>query len=264
MIFGVDFLLVLSILVLVSGVMSLIDIVFFQRKREQRGARQPRIFEYSRAFFPVFLTVLAIRSFVFQPYRVVSGSLEPTVAVGDFLAVKQFAYGLRLPVSHTKVLNVSEPKVGQIALFRYPINPAIVFVKRVVGTPGDHVEYHNKVLTVNGIEAKTKVIGQGMDEEPGRPAMPMILKEENLAGIKHKIYVSAEGGEEMDIDLVVPKGSYFMMGDNRDDSSDSRVWGVVPEENLIGEAGLVILSWDSNKDWLHKLRFARIGKGFTI
>ena len=138
--FNIDFPLILVVAVIFAGVLSLIDVLFFAKKRKKNDSRMPLIVDYSRSFFPVLLLVLIIRSFIFQPYRVPTGSLEPTVLPGDFIAVSQYAYGLRLPVLGTKILPISEPKKGDIALFYWPVNPKIMFVKSVFGTPGHNLE----------------------------------------------------------------------------------------------------------------------------
>ncbi len=197
---------------------------------------------------------------MFQPFKVVSGSLEPTVLIGDILAVNQAAYGLRLPLTHTKIWSTGKPKTGDIALFYFPEDPSYVFVKRVIGTPGDHVEYHNKILKINGKVISQREVGVGFDEEPGRVPVLMDKKEENLAGIKHHIYVSSRMLSQ-DVDVIVPPNQYFMMGDNRDDSDDSRRWGFVPDENLIGRAYRVIVSWDSQK---MRPRLKRVGQRFKL
>ena len=202
-----------------------------------------------------------------QPYRVPTGSLEPTVIPGDLILVNQFAYGLRMPVWMKTLVSIGEPKKGQIALFYWPVNPRITFVKRVIGVPGDHISYINKVLTINGKKATQKFIGYSTDTNGG-PTWRVAIYEENLNGVKHKIYVCPKGSVNCPSDsrphnfynLVVPKGEYFMMGDNRDNSDDSRDWGFVPERNLIGKALFVWMSWDSSaKNWTKKIRWSRIG-----
>src|SRR5690606_19108078 len=145
------------------------------------------------------------------------------------IAVKQFAYGLRFPGLNFKLINTGEPKIGDIALFYYPPDPSIIFVKRVVGTPGDHLVYRNKILYINGKEATQQSLGLSKDIEPDQEPILVELKQENLLGIKHRILLKPEGGEDQDLDLIVPEGMYFMMGDNRDASADSRAWGFVPE-----------------------------------
>lgn len=252
---NIDFPLILTLLVIISGVIALIDILFLAKRRQKSGLKMSRVVEYSRSFFPVLLLVWLIRSFIIQPYRVPTGSLEPTVKPGDFIAVTQYNYGLRLPVLRTKIFNIGEPKVGQIALFHWPVEPSIVFVKRVIGVPGDHIIYQDKVLTINGQVMQQKPDGAGFDTEPGEKPYPVVIKEEDLVGQWHKIQLRQTNGEPMNFDITVPKGMYFMMGDNRDDSEDSRFWGFVPEKDLIGKAQFIILSWDSNKHWFRVHRF---------
>lgn len=257
----IDFTFYLTLAVVVTGIISLLDIIFWARQRKREGKNPGWLVEYSRAFFPVLLLVLLIRSFLFQPYRVPSSSLAPTVVPGDFIAVKQFAYGLRLPVTNTKIVEIGEPKRGQIFLFRYPVDPNITFVKRVIGVPGDHIVYKNKVLYINGVEAKQKLLAQTHYIDEHGVYYSENLIEEDLDGVKHKIYVQPEGGETQNIDVVVPPHHYFAMGDNRDDSGDSRMWGFVPEENLIGQAFWIFMSWDSNASGWDKVRWNRIGTG---
>jgi signal peptidase I len=252
-----DFPFILTMLVLISGVIALLDILFWakQRKKDQK----PSIFiEYSRSFFPVLLIVLVIRSFIIQPYRVPSGSLEPTILPGDFIAVNQFAYGIRLPVGNFKIIPVGEPRRGDIMLFHWPVNPSMIFIKRVIGLPGDHVVYQNKVLTVNGKVAAQRMLATHLDIEPDAPPIPVKELSEDLLGVVHNIQVRADGsGETANIDVVVPANCYFMMGDNRDNSDDSRMWGCVPEANIVGKAWVVWLSWDSEQN---SVRWQRIGK----
>jgi signal peptidase I len=233
--------------VIITGLLALIDKLFFAKKRIITGKKQPWYFDYSRSFFPALLVVLIIRSFIVQPYRVPTGSLEPTVMPGDFILVQQYSYGLRLPVLQKKIFETGEPKRGDIALFYYPEDTAVRFVKRVVGLPGDHVVYKNKILTVNGKEMHQTVVGPDLSEEAGALPEPVIRKKELLNGIQHDIFVSKDRGWFQQVDVTVPPGHYFMMGDNRDNSIDSRYWGFVPEEYLIGRAFAIWLSWDSNK-----------------
>lgn len=246
--------LILTLLVLVSGAIALIDFLFFARKRVA-GTRPFWVVEYARSFFPVFLSVLLIRSFLIQPYRVPTGSLAPTVLPGDFIVVNQFAYGLRLPVLNTKILSIGEPKRGDIMLFRFPKDPKVLFVKRVIGLPGDHVIYRNKVLIVNNNTMWQTAYGMDLYVEDGF-SMPVHVKIEKLDQLIHKIFVKPGHREWENVDVVVPPGSYFVMGDNRDNSDDSRSWGFVPEANLIGKAFGVWMSWDSEKT---NVRWERIG-----
>lgn len=254
-----DFAFYLTLVVLLTGIVSLIDCLFFAKKRQANNQKKSMFVDYCRSFFPVLLIVWVIRSFIVQPYRVPTGSLEPTILPGDFIAVNQFAYGLKFPIGNFTLVKTGEPKRGDIALFRYPLNPNVVFVKRVIGLPGDHIVYQDKVLSVNGQQAKQALIKSSFDYGNGPGQIRAVnVYEENLAGVKHKIFVQPVGGELKDIDFVVPEGQYFMMGDNRDNSDDSRFWGTVPEHNLIGRAFGIWMSWDPVNN---KVRWNRIGDG---
>lgn len=247
-----NFALILVILSLVSGLVYLLDVLFWAKKRSV-DKKPGYIVEYSRSFFPVFLVVLLLRSFLIEPFRIPSGSLEPTLLVGDFVAVNKFAYGLRLPVVEKKIIPIANPKTGDIAVFRWPPEPSFDYIKRVIGVPGDKIGYHNKILTINGKEAKQTFVEYTMDESSGRPVAKY---QENLNGVIHDIFVRADI-PAYDFDIVVPQGNYFMMGDNRDDSADSRFWGFVPDSYLRGKAFLVWMSWNGNTD---NLRWSKIGR----
>ncbi len=256
-----DFTFYLTLAVVVTGLLALADVLFWARRRRINGHQMPVIIEYARSFFPVLLLVLIIRSFIIQPYRVPTSSLVPTVLPGDFIAVKEYEYGLRLPVLNTKIVNISEPKRGQIFLFRFPRDPRLTYVKRVIGVPGDHIQYKNKVLYINGVEAKQKLLEHTHYIDENGVYFTVDRIEEDLDGVKHPIFVEPEGGETQDVDVVVPPGNYFAMGDNRDDSGDSRSWGFVPEKNLIGQAFWIFMSWDTNGAGWDKIRWNRLGKG---
>lgn len=251
----------LTTLVFACGLIVLIDQLFIRRRVS--AYQQPVIVENARSFFWVLLVVWVIRSFIIQPYRVPTGSLQPTVKPGDFILVNQYAYGLHFPIGNAKFLNVGEPKRGDIVLFYAPPNPSIVLVKRVVGLPGDHVEYRNKVLYINGKEMPQTLLGKAIDDEPAMGAMPeehipVDVKEENLDGVIHKIFIASDTpGLNEDIDVQVPPDHYFMMGDNRDNSDDSRTWGFAPAHYLIGKAILTWMSWDAIKN---EIRWDRIGQ----
>lgn len=246
-----NFALILVVLSAITGLVYLLDILFFKRKRSPQ--QQPsKIIEYSRSFFPVFIIVLLLRSFLFEPFRIPSGSLEPTLLVGDFLVVNKFSYGLRLPVIEKKIVPIANPKTGEIAVFRWPPNPSFDYIKRVIGVPGDHVVYHNKVLTINGKKMKQTFVEYTTDESSGRAVAQY---RENLNGVKHDIFIRPDA-EAVDIDVTVPAGNYFMMGDNRDDSADSRFWGFVPDANMRGKAILVWMSWNGKTDMI---RWKKLG-----
>ncbi len=252
-----NFLNILSLLTIFTGVICLVDIIWRRcRKIVVNGKKHPVVIDYARSFFPVLLVVLIIRSFLFQPYRVPTGSLEPTIMPGDMILVNQYDYGLRSPLWEKIFFAVGYPKPGQIALFNWPVNPAVTFVKRVIGVPGDHVSYVHKVLYINGkVQKQTFVKNSDEIGDDGQKYPAMVYKE-NLQGIKHEILIREDRRGEDFKDLVVPKDTYFMMGDNRDDSDDSRSWGFVPIDDFIGRAMLIFMSWDSEH---HDIRWHRIG-----
>lgn len=215
----------------------------------------PLLVEYCKSFFPVLFLVLIIRSFLFSPYIIPSGSLEPTLLPGDLVLANKFSYGLRLPVVHTK-LTGGEPKIGDIFIFRFPPDPTKYdYIKRVVGVPGDTISYINKVFYINGKEQKQVALGHATDDYMGK-IMPVLIKQENLEGIKHEIYINPAVPAYDFRNLKVPPGYYFAIGDNRDNSADSRYWGFVPEENIIGKASIIWLS-KAPGEW--KIRWSRLG-----
>lgn len=241
----------LLVLSVVSGVIYLLDIVFWAKKRKPTQKPNP-IIEYSRSFFPIFFAVLFLRSFLIEPFRIPSGSLEPTLMVGDFLAVNKFIYGLRLPVWEKKVLNISHPKTGDIVVFRWPPDPSFDFIKRVIGVPGDTVSYHNKILTINGKEIPQTFVRYTTDESSGNAVSEY---RENLNGVEHAIFRRPDA-PAVDFKVTVPPNSYFVMGDNRDDSADSRFWGFVHDDYLRGKAFFTWMSWNSKTDMV---RWNRLG-----
>ena len=250
-----DFLTILFCVTLITGLISLVDVIFWRPKRKVAGDKKyPKMVEYSRSFFPVLLLVLIIRSFIGQLFDVPSGSLEPTIMPKAFILVNQFSYGLRLPVWEKKILPIGEPKHGDIVLFHSPIRPKFDLIKRVIGLPGDRISYINKVLYVNGKEAKQKFIRYTTDTDENHKGINWTVKvmQEDLLGVKHNIYVCPANATQCPIqgihnfrNLFVPKGEYFMMGDNRDDSDDGRYWGFVPERNIMGQGWRVIFSWNT-------------------
>ena len=256
-----NFELILFYATLITGLISLFDILFLapRRKRKQTKTGQvklPIIVDYARSFFPVLLIVFLLRSFLYEPFRIPSGSLEPTLLTGDFILVNKYDYGVRLPVIHKKLMGSGEPKRGDIMVFRWPANPSIDFIKRVIGLPGDHISYVNKELTVNGQKISQAFLqnSKTLDDRGGE--WQAIEKQEDLLGIKHHIYIDPAKSSRDYQDIVVPDDMYFVMGDNRDDSADSRYWGFVPEKNIVGKAVLVWMSWDNSKT---RVRWNRIG-----
>ena len=242
----------LLLLSLITGGIYLLDIFFWAPHRSS-DEKPRRIIEYARSFFPIFLTVLLLRSFLIEPFRIPSGSLEPTLMVGDFVAVNKFIYGIRLPVWEKKIISLSNPKTGDIVVFRWPPNPSFDYIKRVIGVPGDKVSYHKKVLTINGQPIKQTFVEYTTDESSGNAVAKY---REQLGDVLHEIYVRPEV-PAVDFDVEVPKGQYFVMGDNRDDSADSRFWGFVDDQYLRGKASLVWMSWNNHTDMI---RWSNIGR----
>jgi signal peptidase I len=191
--------------------------------------------------------VLVLRSFVAEPFRIPSGSMMPTLLVGDFILVNKFSYGLRLPVLNTKVLELGEPQRGDVVVFRYPEDPSIDYIKRVVGLPGDHIVYQDKQLTINGEPVGQLPQGTYIGTGAGAASTGASLRYEQLGDVKHDILVRP-GVRGIEGEITVPPGHYFMMGDNRDNSKDSRYFGPVPEENLIGKAFMIWMNWDSTAE----------------
>ncbi len=247
-----NFALLLVVLSALSGLVYLLDILFWSKHRES-GQQPNKIIEYSRSFFPVFILVLLLRSFLVEPFRIPSGSLEPTLMVGDFVAVNKFAYGLRLPVLETRIIPLAKPRKGEIAVFRWPPEPSYDFIKRVIGVGGDKISYHNKKLSINGKELPREFVEYTTDESSGATVAKY---KETINGVEHFIFINPDVPAE-DFDVLVPEGQYFMMGDNRDDSADSRFWGFVKDEYLRGKAFLVWLSWNSQDGGL---RWSQMGK----
>jgi signal peptidase I len=206
--------------------------------------KEPTWIEYCKSFFPVILAVLLLRSFLVEPFRIPSGSMMPTLLVGDFILVNKYAYGIRLPVLNTKVLEVGEPQRGDVVVFRYPKDPSVDYIKRVVGIPGDRISYYNKVLHVNGEPAEQTTGGVFVGKGSGVSMSGASERVEQLGDVQHHILVMPRT-PGLEGEYIVPEGTYFVMGDNRDNSNDSRYWGPVPEENLVGKAFRIWMNWDS-------------------
>jgi signal peptidase I len=239
-----DFSFFLVIATLVTGVVWGSYLLYLkQAQREFNEADEPWYVEYARSFFPVVLIVLLLRSFLVEPFRIPSGSMMPTLLVGDFILVNKFTYGIRLPVLHHKIIELNEPKRGDIVVFRYPKDPSVDYIKRVIGLPGDRVAYYQKKLYINDQPINQVPLGayQGTREEDSSDNIEHLL--ENLTTVEHSILVN-QGQPSLEGVYTVPAGHYFVMGDNRDNSNDSRYWGTVPEANLVGKAFFIWMSWD--------------------
>ena len=263
-----DFALILVVLSALTGLIWAIDAFFFAKKRRERHAmyagegadtavREPVVVEYSRSFFPVIFIVLLIRSFLGEPFQIPSSSMMPTLLIGDFILVSKFSYGLRLPVLNTKVIDLGEPLRGDVVVFRYPEDPTTDYIKRVIGVPGDVIVYREKRLFINNEEVQVEDLGRYIGTGRGVDMTGSSHRRELLADAPHEILVSP--GKYIPTPMtqwVVPEGQYFVLGDNRDNSRDSRFWGFVPEENLVGKAVFVWL----NLDWRSgSMDFSRIG-----
>lgn len=259
-----DFSFYLFVAVAITGVIWLVDKWFLEPKRNQvvhastdihqgvevsRKGKEHVIVEYAKSFFPVLLIVFLLRGFVVEPFRIPSGSMLPSLYIGDFILVNKFAYGIKLPVLNKKIIDIDEPERGDVIVFRYPRDPSLDYIKRVVGLPGDHIAYYNKVLYVNSEPVARDFVGQY--KGPGQTFANEYV--EKLKGADHSILLLPARPNNLQGEYIVPEATYFVMGDNRDNSNDSRVWGTVPESNLVGKAFMI---------WMHfsdELHFERIG-----
>ena len=290
------FTLILFILTVVTGIIWCLDVFWLAKERKTKAAaaladfdarsaklkaegikfdesgraaleasilRQPTWIEYSGSFFPVIAVVFFVRSFLYEPFKIPSGSMEPTLVAGDFILVNKFDYGIRLPLLNKTIIHIGEPKRGDVMVFRYPIDPSTDYIKRVVGLPGDKITYKNKHLTINGQKLSYEA------EKDFRDGLAYQAQfTENLSGVKHRILNArdsrGEGREPFpdypmkdmcvydnnsveDFTCSVPPEHYFMMGDNRDNSQDSRYWGFVPDENIVGKAVGIWMNLDDLK-----------------
>ena len=294
-----NFALILFVLLVITGLVTLADRFIFRPRREAAAAaavmalekevgpadaakdaavlanarddvrashlRQPSWIEYPVSFFPVILIVFLLRSFLVEPFKIPSGSMLPTLLIGDFILVNKFTYGIRIPIINKKVVEMNQPQRGDVMVFRYPNNPSQDYIKRVIGTPGDNVVYRDKKLTVNGVEAKLTPAGDYSYVENGLNFISHQRQTEAFGARDHSILVLQDyppvhlsGVEQFQFrencvyndagfTCKVPTGHYFMMGDNRDKSSDSRYWGFVPDEKIVGRAFLIWFNFDEFK-----------------
>ena len=251
-----DFSFFLVVASLVTGLIWGGYVLFLKiSKTDAQDRPEPFLVETAHSFFPILFIVLILRSFIAEPFRIPSGSMMPTLLIGDFILVNKFTYGIRLPVLYTKLVEINEPERGDVVVFRFPKNPEVDYIKRVVGIPGDRVAYYDKKVYINGKLAKQVSLGryQGVGQGVNMTGAEHII--ENLAGKEHDILI-VNGQPTVEGVFVVPEGQYFVMGDNRDNSNDSRYWGTVPEQNLVGKAFFIWMNWD----WQNKgIGFDRIG-----
>ena len=273
-----DFPLILVVLVFGSGGIWAIDALFGAPKRQRaieklrvqyprwedesnpkakayqskalETSTEPQLVEYAKSFFPVLFVVFVLRSFLVEPFQIPSSSMVPTLKVGDYILVNKFTFGIRLPVIRTKVFDINKPERGDVMVFFPPHMNDTYFIKRVVGLPGDRISYHDKQLTVNG-----ELVMQDHMASLPEGAMRYQLFLESLGDAKH-LMQTLDQRPARDFEVVVKPGHYFMMGDNRDNSSDSRVWGQVPEKDIVGKAFAVWMHWES---LLSIPSFSRVG-----
>lgn len=258
-----NFALILLVLTVLTGVLYAVDFLKF-RKLRAANAKQPLWVEWGADFFPVILIVFVLRSFLFEPFKIPSGSMIPTLLVGDFILVNKFTYGIRLPVINTKIIDINDPQRGDVMVFRYPEDPSLDYIKRVVGLPGDTIAYQNKRLSINGVAVDAEKLPDYLHTERLYYSQQF---GERLGEVDHKFLNDVDAPDFIQgvadfphrenctynaagVICKVPAGHYFMMGDNRDNSRDSRAWGFVPEQNIVGKAVFI---------WLNFSDLGRIG-----
>jgi len=259
-----NFALFMFVALLVTGSVWLLDIYVTGKGREA-GAQEPWWVEYSKSFFPVILIVFTLRSFLVEPFKIPSGSMIPTLLVGDFILVNKFTYGIRLPIINQKIIDINQPQRGDVMVFRYPKDTSMDYIKRVVGLPGDKITYREKHIYVNGNPVKYQDKGEYNYIESGLNYAATISYTEILGQHNHTVIVQPEQNtyyptqvenfpgrenctyKQNEFTCTVPQGQYFMMGDNRDRSNDSRYWGFVPDKNVVGKAFMIWWNFDHFK-----------------
>lgn len=259
--------LLLLLATIITGVIWALDRFVLAKKRGEEEARSTGV-EYSVSLFPVILLVFVLRSFLVEPFRIPSGSMMPTLLAGDFILVNKYTYGIRLPVVDKKIIDVNDPQRGEVMVFHFPEDPSVDYIKRIVGIPGDLVEYRDKRISINGQPLSYSENGTFTFETGGLNFVTGIVYQEKLGEHEHAAMVipGIPGFVEQQVRTFplqencaynetgfscrVPEGHYFMMGDNRDGSNDSRYWGFVPERNIVGKAFFI---------WMNFGDFKRIG-----
>ncbi len=260
-----------AILVVLTGVTGLMFVFSLLFKRDhslaylEKLTKRPKkgdlvkkfkiisFIEYIGSFFPVFFIVLIIRSFIVEPFRIPSGSMIPTLEIGDFIAVNKFSYGIKLPINSYKILETKKPKRGDVAVFKFPLDPKTPFIKRIIGLPGDTVLYSDKKLIINGEAVGYVNKGTYMGKKSMRRYTGFTEYSEKISSIDNRILLNPDQFST-NVEFEVPDGQYFVLGDNRDNSRDSRFWGFVPEQNLMGKAFFIWMNWDRG------INFDRVGK----
>lgn len=245
----IPFGLFMLLMLMVTGGIWLIDTLFLKKKRAA-SSEDPEVLEYAKSFFPVILVVFFVRSFIVEPFKIPSGSMMPTLLTGDFILVNKFTYGLRDPVLNHTFYEVNHPQRGDVFVFHYPPEPSINYIKRVVGLPGDKIRYQDKRFTINGqlLEVGDERDYESITKDLGIERLKQY--KEQLGNVQHDILINPEipiglqlaEGEE----ITIPAGQYLAIGDNRDNSSDSRAWGFVPEQNLVGKAFFIWMNFDQS------------------
>lgn len=264
-----NFALILFLALVITGGIWLLDALVLKRGRD-KDAKEPMLVEYAKSFFPVILIVFGLRSFLVEPFKIPSGSMMPTLLIGDFILVNKYTYGIRLPVINQKIIPLNNPQRGDVMVFRYPEDPGLDYIKRVIGTPGDVIEYREKRLTVNGQPVPTRQISTYSYVGNGLNYVTAMVYDERLNGKGHEMMTEpgkpdffppqvtdfphrencSYNADGIGFKCTVPAGQYFMMGDNRDASNDSRYWGFVPDRNIVGKAFFIWMNFDN---------FGRIG-----
>ncbi len=234
---------ILVCLTLFTGIVILY--YFLKLKKDDESGEVPLLLDYSRSFFPILLIVIVVRSFVAEPFRIPSGSMIPTLEIGDFILVQKYAYGIRLPITYNKIINTGKPERGDVVVFRYPPDPKINYIKRLIGLPGDKIRWTaDKKLIINDVPViyendENYLTKDRLGREIEVSQLKEFLPDSNN---EHKL-INFPGFSQAG-EWQVPEGHFFMMGDNRDNSSDSRFWKFVPEQNLVGKASFVWMHWD--------------------
>lgn len=262
-----NFSLILFLICLVTGAFWLLERLVWRRQRPA-GAPRPAWLEYTAGFFPLLSIVFLFRSFLFEPFNIPSGSMIPTLRIGDMILVQKYSYGIRLPIANQLIIPLGKPERGDVAVFRYPKDESLDYIKRIVGLPGDVIAYENKQLFINGEPVQKRALGPFLGSNGQRPAQQYeeVLGEKRYTTLNDPgdggfYFVEAFAHREncerslQGMRCTVPAGHYFVLGDNRDNSADSRIWGFVPDRNLAGRAVVV---W-FNLDDILAGRFDRLG-----